>query len=99
MILVVPSTLTTRRLQQEPVDRDRVKSLVGQLQSEIGRLESLVLDLLDATRIQQGHLELRREPVDLVDLARQAIDRFESSPQRLPGHDLTLEAPQPVAAG
>ncbi|MEX2314273.1 MAG: GAF domain-containing protein, partial [Thermomicrobiales bacterium] len=90
--------LLGRRLRQEPIDRDRVETLVGQLQSEIIRLESLVLDLLDATRIQQGRLELRREQVNLVDLARQAIERFESSPQRLPGHELILDAAGPVQA-
>lgn len=90
--------LLERRLKQDPVDRTRVEPLVGQVQSEISRLENLVLDLLDATRIQQGRLELRREPVNLVDLARQAIERFESAAQLPPVHRLVLDAPEPVEA-
>ena len=90
--------LLDRRLRQEPIDRTRVVPLVGQIQSEISRLENLVLDLLDATRIQQGRLELRREPTDLVELARQAIERFESAAQLLPVHRLVLDAPSPVEA-
>ena len=90
--------LLERRLRQDPIDRTRVEPLVSQVQSEISRLENLVLDLLDATRIQQGRLELRREPVDLVDLARQAIARFETAAQQVPGHALTLDAPTSLAA-
>lgn len=90
--------LLDRRLRQEPIDRTRVEPLVRQLQSEISRLETLVLDLLDATRIQQGRLELRREPVDLVELARLAIGRFDSAAQRLPTHNLIVDAPVPVNA-
>jgi hypothetical protein len=36
-------------------------------------LEGLVADLLDATRVQHGHLALRRQPVDLAALARQVV--------------------------
>ncbi len=90
--------LLDRRLRQDPIERARVSPLVDQIQSEINRLENLVLDLLDATRIQQGHLELRREQCDVVELARQAIERFESISQRLPEHDLILDAAIPVVA-
>ncbi len=90
--------LLERRMRQDPIDRERVEPLVRQVQSEVNRLENLVLDLLDATRIQQGRLELRREPVDLVDLARQAIERFDTAAQQMPNHVLVLHAPQPVEA-
>lgn len=90
--------LLERRLRSDPVDRARVEPLVNQIQSEISRLENLVMDLLDATRIQQGRLELRREQVNLADLARQAIERFETAALRLPRHALVLEAPFPVEA-
>ncbi|HEX5163860.1 MAG TPA: ATP-binding protein, partial [Thermomicrobiales bacterium] len=88
--------LLGRRMQRDPIDRERLMPLVAQVQSEIGRLENLVHDLLDATRIQQGRLELRPEPVDLVDLARQALGRFESAAQQAPVHTLRLDAPEPI---
>jgi len=90
--------LLERRLRQDPIDRTRVDPLVSKVQSELNRLENLVLDLLDATRIQQGRLELRYEPIDLVALARQAVDRFESAVQSPPGHTLVVRAPEPVEA-
>jgi PAS domain S-box-containing protein len=90
--------LLDRRLKQDPIDRSRIEPLLSQVQSELNRLENLVLDLLDATRIQQGRLELRWEDVDLVELARQAIERFESAAQGPPGHALVLLADGPVEA-
>jgi signal transduction histidine kinase len=89
--------LLERRMRQPDSDPARVSSLVSQLQGEIGRLEHLVADLLDATRIQQGRLELRREPVDLVVLARQGIERFEQVPERLPAHRLVLDSDATVS--
>jgi PAS domain S-box-containing protein len=84
--------LLERRVRQPDTDPARITGLVSQLQGEIGRLEHLVADLLDATRIQQGRLELRREPVDLVALARQGVERFEQAPERRPAHRLVLDA-------
>jgi len=88
--------LLDRRLRGAAVDPTRVMPLVNSLQAEIGRLETLVTDLLDATRIQQGRLELRRELVDLSELALLAIERFEHAPQRLSSHTLALDAPSPI---
>ena len=56
-----------------------------------------MVDLLDVARIQRGELALRPEPMDLVDLARQVLDRFELSPERSPNHRLALEATEAVA--
>ena len=60
------------------------------------RLEELVADLLDASRIQQGRLELRPEPMDLAALARRVLERFEQAPERGEHHALELDVPEPV---
>jgi PAS domain S-box-containing protein len=85
-----------RKLQQPDQERDRLVGYVEQLHRQIGRFERLVADLLDVARLQQGRLELRSEPVDLADLARQALARCEHLPERLPQHVLVLDAPSPV---
>ena len=56
----------------------------------------LVSDLLDVSRLQQGRLELRPEPVELGELARQVVARFEHAPHRTPRHALVVAAPAPV---
>jgi PAS domain S-box-containing protein len=87
-----------RRLLQRPVlDRDRLAAAQAALERQVGRQVGLIDDLLDVARIQRGQLALRPEPVDLVEVARQVLDRFEHAPERTPRHRLTLEATAPVA--
>src|SRR5205814_9264961 len=42
---------------------------------EARRLSALVDDLLDASRIEEGKLEVRREPVDVAELLRHVAER------------------------
>ncbi len=60
------------------------------------RLVELVDDLLDVTRLQAGRLELRREPHDLVALARRVTRRMQGTTRR---HTIILRAEEgPVVA-
>jgi signal transduction histidine kinase len=51
------------------------------------RLVELTEDLLDATRLQAGRLELYPEPTDLVALARRVVKRLQTTTQQ---HRLSL---------
>jgi len=42
------------------------------------RLERLVRDLLDLGRMRKAEFSVRREPIDLGDLAREAVQRYET---------------------
>jgi two-component system CheB/CheR fusion protein len=48
--------------------------LYDMIQRQTRRLVRLVDELLDVARISRGHIELRREPVDLAVIAQQAAD-------------------------
>ena len=85
--------LLDRRLTLGGVDDERIHRLSGQLRGEIERLERLVSDLLDVSRIQRGQLQLRREPVDLRVMAAEIMARFEDAAERKPEHLLALDAP------
>lgn len=71
------------------------KELVGLIDLQADRLDRLVSNLLDMTRIQSGVLELRREPASVVDLVEDALSalgplgRAERVKWRAPG-DLPL---------
>ena len=58
---------------------------------EAKRLSSLVLKLLDASRLEQGKLVGDREPVDLVELARDVARRDSHQ-----GRRITVSADAPV---
>jgi signal transduction histidine kinase len=49
---------------------------VGVIRRQVSRLEKLTAELLDVSRITSGRLELHPEPVDLVRLVREIVDRF-----------------------
>lgn len=89
--------LVSRYLDQPQPDRTRIVAMIARLQGEIGRLETLSLDLLDAARIQRGRFELQPEPSELVALAREVLAGLERSGYRLPAHRLVMDAGEPVS--
>jgi PAS domain S-box-containing protein len=74
--------------------------VIDSMQSQIVHLVRLVDDLLDVSRIMRGRVELRREPVDLAELVRQATaavqpvvdQRGQQLLVSLPGRPVTLDA-------
>jgi len=59
------------------------------------RLAGLVEILLDVSRIATGRLELSKEDVDLVQIARDAVDRYSDEARRV-GSQVTLEGDSSV---
>jgi two-component system sensor histidine kinase BaeS len=59
----------------DPDDAARVIGL------EAGRLERLVRDLLDLARMHRSEFAVRREPVDLAEIAREAVRRHSATAQ------------------
>ncbi len=90
------SQLLARHLHQPTPDYQRLDRFALQIQEQIGRLETLVTDLLDASRIQRGRLELHLEEVDLAHLTEQVMSRFELAPERTERHIVVLDTQDPV---
>lgn len=88
--------LLARHLHQPSPDYQRLDRFAHQIQEQIGRLETLVTDLLDASRIQRGRLELHLEDVDLAQLTEQVMSRFELAPERTERHTVVLDTLEPV---
>ncbi len=53
--------------------REDSRELLGLIDLQADRLDRLVTNLLDMTRIQAGALDLRREPVSVADLVAEAL--------------------------
>ncbi len=99
--------LTTLKLQTQrlegmasqvggaPVARDQLLRAVAPCSRQVVRLEKLVGQLLDVTRIAAGRLQLEREVVDLAKLVTELTERFhdELAQARSP---LRLSAGEPV---
>ncbi len=61
-------------LEHAPDGGDRARAAVGVVGRQVEQLARLVDDLLDATRIAHGKIELRRRTLDLAELARRAVE-------------------------
>ncbi len=64
---------------------------LGRLSREAKRMGVLVEELLDASRLDQGSFAVRREPVDVVALAREVAAR-----ERPTGHRVSVQADGPI---
>ena len=80
------SDVTTRDLNQ------RADSAVDVLDRQVGQMVRLVDDLLDASRISRGKIELRRERVDLSTIVHGAVEVTSSLAERK-GQELTVTLP------
>lgn len=96
--LRTPLTALKLRLQSVLHSRDlsgkterRVESAVRQTE----RLERLIDNLLDVSRITTGHLQLEPEDFDLAEMAQEVAERFREQAAS-GGVPLSLEAPSPV---
>jgi signal transduction histidine kinase len=88
--------LINRQLHREDQSPARIGRFTREMEQQVRRLEDLVSDLLDVSRIQQGRVELRLEQFDMADLAANVLSRFDHSQERTAKHDLVIEATEPV---
>jgi two-component system, OmpR family, sensor kinase len=63
-------------LETEKPSAAERRAFVAEMREQIERLQKLTLDLLDLSRLDAGVMEIRREPVDLTEVARQVANEF-----------------------
>jgi signal transduction histidine kinase len=61
-------------LRRSGGDEQKVKPATEMMQRQVGQMVRLVDDLLDISRISQGKIELRREPVELASAIHRAVE-------------------------
>src|SRR5262245_31372327 len=69
---------------------ERLRTVLSIIERQIDRLNRMIDDLLDATRIEAGQLELRFEKMDARAIVRDVFELFETSSAK---HELWLEVP------
>ena len=70
----------------------RVDHALDVLQRQVGQMVRLVDDLLDASRISRGKIDLRRERVEVASVVHNAVEASRPLCERL-NHDLTVTLP------
>jgi signal transduction histidine kinase len=95
-----PLTALTMAVASIPPDKplppeDRVRHLFKSVARQISRLDRMVYDLLDASRVESGNLALVTEACDVRDLVRATAELFEAT---LRTHTVVVEMPDEPAA-
>ena len=73
------------REDQGAFSKERMKSLVDQTDRQTLRLERLVDDMLDISRIRTGRLTIEKEEFDLCELVKDVIGRMQEQFKHIPG--------------
>lgn len=81
-------SMASELLLEKEVSADR--HLIEIVHRQVHGLDRLVSDLMDTTRIESGHLELKTARIEIVSLVRQAVELYKASS---PLHRFDLEAP------
>jgi signal transduction histidine kinase len=77
----------------DPTEAARMKKGVDLAERQVRRLEKLVNNLLDVSRIAIGRFPLQREEVDLVGLVHNVVGQFSAELARS-GNEVSLELPE-----
>ena len=82
-------------LEDEELDEETRAQFLSQLRGQVARMRKLATELLDLSRLESGALELRTEPTDVGQLAREVAGEFTPA---VGAHDAELQvhaAPRP----
>jgi signal transduction histidine kinase len=83
-------------LEDEELDEETRAQFLAQLRGQVARMRKLATELLDLSRLESGALELRPEPTDVGQLAREVASEFTPA---IAAHEAELEvqtAPDPI---
>jgi len=80
-------------LADEELDEETRRQFLEQLQGQVERMRNLATELLDLSRLEAGALELRPEPTDVGQLAREVAAEFTPAAARR-NADVRLELSQ-----
>jgi two-component system OmpR family sensor kinase len=69
-------------LTDEDLDDETRRQFLDQLRGQVDRMRKLATELLDLSRLESGALELRPEPTDVGQLAREVAGEFTPAAQR-----------------
>jgi len=91
-----PLTALTMAVAAIPPDKplppeDRIRHLFGGVTRQIGRLDRMIYDLLDASSIESGNLRLVTEDRDVREMVRATADLIEPA---LRTHELVVAMPE-----
>ena len=87
----ITGALSTLEDEDTALDAGTRRGLIENAREEAERLNRLVGNLLDMTRLEAGAMKVRREPADVQDLVGSALAQLGA---RLEGHPVSVQMPE-----
>lgn len=78
-------------------DYDRLKRMAGTIDRSLTRIEKLIENLLDVSRLNSGRMQLHPEDLDLAEVVRETVARQRAEAIQA-GSELELEVPNSLPA-
>jgi PAS domain S-box-containing protein len=79
--------LMKREIGKDSFQREKISGGLERVDRLVMQLTGLVSDMLDLTRIETGHLDLNKKPVDLETLIEEVVSDFKMTS---PGRDISI---------
>jgi signal transduction histidine kinase/CheY-like chemotaxis protein len=89
---LAPIVTSVQVLKHPSLSDDRRRRQIDIVERQAAQMSRLVEDLLDVSRVSRGRIELKREPLDLRDVLRAAVETS-SSMMETRRHHLTVRLP------
>ncbi|NOX63923.1 MAG: GAF domain-containing protein [Chloroflexi bacterium] len=89
-VSLIKGYASTLAREDAPLNKELVRESARIIEEESDRLNELINNLLDASRIQAGALTLDMEPISIVRVARTAIERYRTQTDK---HRFLLDFP------
>lgn len=89
-LVSITGALTSLEAQDETISAESRRNLLETAREEAERLNRLVGNLLDMTRLEAGALKVKRDPADVVDVVGTSIGQMEA---RLTERSLRVDVP------
>ncbi len=90
-IAIIKGYASTLRREDANWDEQTIRGRLEAIEEESDRLNHLVANLLQASRIQAGGLKMDPGPLDLAEMARKVVRKFAT---RSPSHTLRVHLPE-----
>ena len=86
--------LRKARAGERELDMDSLERSLATIERQVDRMDRLVTDLLEVSRIERGTFELQPAPFDVAATGREVVQRWTEATAEEGRHTLTLDAPQ-----
>ena len=74
--------LSLETMAMRPLTPEQSGTLIDRMLSDLGRMEAMVTQILESVRLEQGRVDLRREPIEIAGAIARVVANLEERAQK-----------------